>query len=300
MISAAADNLALLAQPAHLAASRFHLLARKLADELTFGTDPSRFVGSGIDFAQSRPMQLGDSVRSIDWRVTARTGRLHVKDYEAAKRLGVYIIVDTSASMAAASSRVSKHDIAVWTTAVLAQLALNRRSPVAVISGSDRAILSRPTSSRAMVTRWIETLRTRGWNERTRLTDAVRSVEALSMNRAIVAVVSDLYDPSAPDAIKRLAQRHDVIVLRPRDRAEEGVLRAGFIRATEAEDPAAEFVATSRARWFADDASSTADGTSAGFVGSGIDYAELWTDRPLGPVLARVLSPKRGPARVAR
>ena len=58
--------------PAEVAANQFALVLRKLADELTYGVDASRFVGSGIDYAQSRAYSLGDTVKSIDWGVTAR------------------------------------------------------------------------------------------------------------------------------------------------------------------------------------------------------------------------------------
>ena len=51
------------------------VVLRRLADDLTYGSDTSRFVGSGIDFAQARPFAYGDSVRHIDWRVTARAGQ---------------------------------------------------------------------------------------------------------------------------------------------------------------------------------------------------------------------------------
>ncbi len=300
MMQAHAENVRLLAQPGHLSAGRFHLVARKIADELTYGTDPSRFHGTGIDYAQSRPMNVGDSVRSIDWRVTARTGRLHVKDYEASKRLGVHVLVDTSASMNVRSTLLSKHDVAVWAAAVVAQLALNRRSPVSIESCGERAVGVKPTSSRSQVTQWIESLRSGTMSERTRLVAAVRRVEALARHRSIVVIISDLYEEGSLEAIKRLAQRHDVIVLRTLDPAERGGLRAGFVRVGDAEAGEAGFVSTGRQRWFGDEDAGAGLDEPVELSGAGVDVAVLATDRPILAAMRRVLNAKRGPTRSER
>src|SRR5829696_922143 len=55
--------------------------------------------GSSTEFIEHREYRRGDEIRRIDWRVLARTDRLHVKVHEMESTMRVHLVVDTSASM---------------------------------------------------------------------------------------------------------------------------------------------------------------------------------------------------------
>lgn len=289
---AAMQSGEMLESPFELAAGQFELVVRRLADDLTYGSDASRFVGPGVDYAQTRPYSLGDSVRSIDWKVTARTGRYHVKEYEAPKRVPVYIVVDTSASMAVGSGLLSKHALAVWIGGALALAAYRKRSPVALVSGGVREASFAPTLVRSKIWGEIASLREPGYAEQTRVGARIERIERLADRTSLLILVSDLHEPGVVDAVGRFRQRHDCIVVQMVDPAEAGALHAGFVRGAEAET-GREFFLRSRTR-VADAAS-----IGQGLTEAGVDHVIIRTDEAVTPVLRRALD-SRSAGRVAR
>jgi len=262
----------------HLDERQFALEIKRLADSLSFGTDSSPFLGSGIEYVQSRPYQPGDPVKAIDWRVTARTGKIFLKEYEAPKRMPVYLVVDTSASMCVTSQPQSKYAWAVKLAGALALASLSRISPVGLVGGGDREIDSRPTLSRVRVFLWLHGLRRYRLDEQTTVGRKLRELAGVLENRALVIVLSDLHDPLAIPSLRLLAQEHDCVALQLQDPAENGRLGGGIFRAEEAET-GSRFVTTGRGRWL--DPESVASELKRG----GIDHLTLRIDQPFLPGL---------------
>lgn len=262
----------------HLDERQFLLAVRRLADSLSYGTDSSPFLGSGIEFVQSRHYQAGDPIKAIDWRVTARTGKVHVKEYEAPKRMPVYLLVDTSASMCVTSQRMSKYAWAVQLAGGLALSALNRISPVGIIGCGERELGTRCTLSRGQVFLWLHRLRKYRLDERTSLGHRVRELAGVLENRSMVIVLSDLHDDGALAALKLMAQAHDCVVLQLQDPAERGRIGGGFFRGREAETGQG-FTAHGRSAWLDPDSSVRE------LRRTGVDHLLLRTDVPFLPTL---------------
>jgi uncharacterized protein (DUF58 family) len=259
----------------------FVIALRKLANSLAYGIDLSPFVGSGIEFAQARPYQAGDSVRSMDWRVTARTGRPFVKEYETPKSMPCYLLIDTSASMTVSSHGRSKYHVALYVAGGIALAALDRVSPVGVVGVGERALRMRPSLSHARLLQWILLLRSHRYDEGTTLAKRIGELSPSLTQRSLVIVLSDMHDPRAAAALKRLSQLHDCIVLELEDPAENGVRGAGFLRASEAET-GREFV-TRGARTWIDPLAAAPDLRRAG-----IDHLRIRTDQPFEPALRQL------------
>jgi uncharacterized protein (DUF58 family) len=218
-----------------LDARQFEIVVRRLADSLSYGTDHSPFLGSGIEYVQTRGYQPGDPVRAIDWRVTARTGRLHVKEYEAPKRMPAYLMIDTSASMTVSSIERSKYATALHLAGGIGLACLDRVSPVGVIGVGSRGLRVEPSLSKSQLMEWLLGLRRFRYDEATRLGDRIGELTPSLRQRVLMIVLSDLHDESALRALAYVSQLHDVAVLQLRDPAEAGLRGAGLLRAREAE-----------------------------------------------------------------
>ncbi|MGC4030125.1 MAG: DUF58 domain-containing protein [Tepidisphaeraceae bacterium] len=222
----------------HLDERQFLLAVRRLADTLATGADASPYVGSGVDYAHTRLYTAGDSTRNIDWRVTARTGKTFVKEYEAHKRMTVHLVVDASPSMRLGTASRTKFDWAVMLGGALGLSALNRQNPTGFYSTAETNPHAqvRPTLSRDHVHRWLAAMRIDdGHGPHTSIATVVNRLDASCTERGVVVIMSDLHEPSAVAAIKHLAQRQDVVVLRLADAAETRPVGRGIFRAAEAE-----------------------------------------------------------------
>lgn len=98
----------------------------------------SVFKGQGIEFDEVREYQYGDDIRSIDWNVTARTGRAHIKKFVEERELTVMIVVDVSRSSYFASVHMLKKQLAAEISSLLALAAIRNNDKVGLIIFSDR------------------------------------------------------------------------------------------------------------------------------------------------------------------
>lgn len=202
------------------------LRSRYLASSFLSGRHRSPWKGQSVDFVESRAYQLGDEPRRIDWRYYARTDRLTVRIFEHDSQLRIYLVLDTSKSMAWRSreSVLTKLDYARAVLASLAVLARRQQDAVGLVLAdeADPVFLkhsSSPAHLQAIFAR-LDLARSSG---RLNFAETGEQVARLVPPRSLIVWAGDFYEDLdvVSAALRRLRyEGHDVLGLQVLDPAE--------------------------------------------------------------------------------
>mgnify|MGYP000082389933 FL=1 len=128
------------------------------ARQMLAGGHKSRFRGRGMDFDQVRIYQPGDDVRSIDWRVTARTQVPHTKIFSEERERPILVISDLRSPMFFGSQRL-KSVVACEISAALAWAGLSANDRAGgLIFGQQEQMDVKPRRSHHAVLKFIHGL----------------------------------------------------------------------------------------------------------------------------------------------
>ena len=108
----------------------------------------AKIKGRGMEFAEVRHYQAGDDVRTIDWAVTARTGKAHTKLFQEEKERPVFILLDLSDSMIFGSQFVFKSVQAVHLAALISWQAKQRNDRLGGIIFNQKEVVELKPSAR--------------------------------------------------------------------------------------------------------------------------------------------------------
>ena len=214
------------------AAQDLQLFSRRPVKSQLNGPVATRFRGRGMDFEEVRLYQAGDDVRSIDWRVTARTQVPHTKLYREERERPVFVLTDQRAPMFFGSQCCFKSVLAAHITASLAWAALSNGDRIGgLIFGANGQRDIRPRRSKHAVLELLQQLQEFNLHLQTPIAapehQSLRAV--LSDARRIakpgcaVFLVSDFYDydSDCEQQLFELARHTDVTLMQVYDPLEQ-------------------------------------------------------------------------------
>ncbi|MBQ2783727.1 MAG: DUF58 domain-containing protein [Alistipes sp.] len=234
---------------------RVEIKTRGLSDEIFAGKYHTAFRGRGMSFSEVREYRVGDDVRDIDWNVTARSERAHVKVYEEERELTMMLLVDISPSRMFGSSERTKKNLITEIAATLAFSASKNNDKVGCILFSDRVEkFIPPKKGRSHILTIIrELVGFESKGEATNISEALRYLVGVNKKRTTTFLLSDLInspgdDSRLDDALKIASSKHDIMAVEVYDNCDKELPDVGIIEVRDAETGATEWLDTSSRR----------------------------------------------------
>lgn len=249
------------------------------------GQYESVFKGRGMQFDEVREYSPGDDIRSIDWNVTARTGRPYIKRFVEEREMTMIFAVDLSASGQFGTVQRMKNTLAAEFCAVLAFAAAKNNDKVGLMVFTDRIELFIPPKkgSRHVLRLIRELLYFKMPQRRTNITMALDYLGRVIHKKATVFLVSDFIETDFKKPLSQLNKRHDVIAVSVRDPAEVKLLDVGLIEFADAETGELIFIDTSNRRFrdrYAGTSRQSFDELKRTLNSINVDCISISTDKP--------------------
>ena len=204
-------------------AGGFSYLPRQPVRSLLAGRKRSKLRGRGLDFDELRHYRPGDDIRTMDWRVTNRTGKPHVRVYTEERDRPVIVIVDQRLTMFFGSQYKMKSVVAAEVAAITAWRVLGVGDRIgAILFNDDKVAEARPARSEKKVMGWLGELAAMNnalsvnlgiESQADALVSALKATERQISHDYLVVLISDFYgwNDAALDCIRRISQHNDII-----------------------------------------------------------------------------------------
>ena len=187
------------------------------------GRYASRLRGRGLNFEELRRYHPGDDIRSMDWKVTARTRTPHVRVYTEEKDRSVLLIVDQRLNMFFGTRQRMKSVTALELAALGAWRALDSGDRVGMLGFNDNALVEiKPQRSQKTVMSMFHALielnhklsvKTSIARQPQRLNDALLAASQMVSHDALVVIISDFYgvNEQTQKLVAQLARHNDIL-----------------------------------------------------------------------------------------
>lgn len=219
--------------------SLLQLQVKKILKGLFSGDYRSNQKGYGIEFEQLRDYQLGDDIRFIDWKSTARTNKMLVKEYLHEHSKTILIAVDISSSVLFGSSESIKKEFIAQIASVLALAGDFSKARVGLVLFADEVKTYIPPG---LGTAHVTTMISQLWSVTTpdlmttNIAALLQFLAKISKKDSMLFLISDFIDAKLFEKeLAVIAQRYDTVTIRCLDTLEKQFISAGFIHMQDCE-----------------------------------------------------------------
>jgi len=214
---------------------------------LLSGRFASRMRGRGLNFEEIRDYRPGDDVRSIDWKVTARLQKPHIRVFNEERDRQALLVVDQRLPMFFGSQRSMKSVTAAEAAAISAWRVLGAGDRVGAIVFDDRGTTEfRPRRSRSTVLQILSAIVAsnrslgvgRGLSASpSMLNKTLRQAQRRALHDAAVIIISDFdgADDETRGMVEAMSRHNDVVALLVHDPLQSELPASASMTVTDGE-----------------------------------------------------------------
>ncbi len=200
-----------------------------LVDGMMTGSYKSKIRGRGIEFSEVREYVIGDDVRHIDWNVTARTNKLHVKEFVEERDLRVYVIFDNSSSNEFGFNKSKKsigHEVAA--SIIFSAMKNNDSVGLGIFTDMLEQFIPARKGRRHSLTLLRALLSHKIKSKKTDIESSLLQLHHILGQHSVIFIISDYISTSFLRPLKFLKNRHDVILINLSDIRESELPDIGY------------------------------------------------------------------------
>lgn len=239
---------------------QIEIKSRGLSANVFAGSYKTAFKGHGMSFSEVREYQYGDDIRDIDWNVTARQNKAHIKVFEEERELTIMLLIDVSGSREFGTRTQTKQEQITQIAATLAFSSISNNDKVGVVFFSDRIERYIPPQKgkKHVLAIIAEMLQFEPVQRGTDLRNVIQYVSNAQKKRCTTFLISDFCDATDyQQSLTIASSKHDIVAIQVYDQRECELPDVGLMRVRDAEtgderwvDTSSKRVRTAYAQWW--------------------------------------------------
>ena len=190
--------------------------AKNKTSNILEGVHNSIYKGKSMNFEDLREYVIGDNVKDIDWKASARSNKVLIKQFVAEKKHNVLFILDSGRKMLADTKELeSKKDVALLTTGTIAYLINKNGDSISAIYNGHNSIKFFPFQIGLFNIERILTSYEKEIDTENNLDNLIKYVLESINKKMIIFIITDIegMNSLSDDTLRKLSLLHDVILI---------------------------------------------------------------------------------------
>ena len=191
------------------------IYTKKKTSNILEGTYNSIYKGKSMNFEELREYVIGDNVKDIDWKASARSNKILIKQFIAEKKHNIFFILDSGKKMLADTKELdSKKEVALMTTGTIGYLVDKHGDSIGAIYNSNKTRLF-PLKTGLYNLEHILTDYERNIGNENNLDKLTNYVLKFINRRMIIFIITDIDGMSSlsDETLRKLSLLHDVMFI---------------------------------------------------------------------------------------